>query len=145
MAALFAAPSRYRYREYLMILTPASPVAAQLAETPVAVRLIGMLDRDLVDSLSEAFAALAVGGRRTLIVVVRDLVLLRDEHLERFLGMLDAWSAAGHRILVDGSAAWRKVVRGLGARFEASTPALGRSARRQVIICHSLEKRRGAA
>jgi anti-anti-sigma regulatory factor len=128
-----------------MILTPVLPVPANDIDTPITVRLIGILDRVLIESFTDTFAGLAAGGSRTLIVLVRDLVVMRDDSLNRFLATLDAYRAAGHRVFIDGSPTWRKTVRGMGPHFEPSDPAHGRSARRQVIICHSMDKRSGAA
>jgi len=128
-----------------MILTPVLPVAAKDVDAPVTVRLIGILDRVLIESFTDTFAGLASAGSRKLIVSVRDLVVMRDDSLNRFLATLDAIRAAGHDVYIDGTPTWRKVVRGLSARFEPSSPADGKSARRQVIICHSMEKRSGAA
>jgi anti-anti-sigma regulatory factor len=128
-----------------MILTPVLPVGTNSTDAPVTVRLIGMLDRVLIESFTDTTAGLAAGGSRTLIILVRDLVVMRDDSLDRFLATLDAYRAAGHRVFIDGSPSWRKTLRGLGARFEQSSPTHERSARRQVIICHSMEKRSGAA
>jgi hypothetical protein len=129
-----------------MILTPVFPAAAaDASDTAVTLRLIGTLDRVLIESISDAIAGLTAPGRRTLIVVVRDLVAMRDESLDRFLATLDAFRAAGNRVFIDATPTWRKVVRGREPSFEASTSVEERSSRRQVIICHSLEKRAGAA
>jgi hypothetical protein len=76
---------------------------------------------------------------------VRDLVVMRDESLERFLATLEAYRSAGHRIVIDATPTWRKIVRGRGPIFEQSTALDGLRSRRQLIICHSLDKRAGAA
>jgi hypothetical protein len=128
-----------------MILAPVLPVGANALETPVAVRLIGILDRKLIDSFAEAFGGVAASGKRTLVVLVRDLVAMRGESLDRFLATLDAYRAAGHRVRIAATPAWRKIVRGRGPSFEESSSLEVRNARRQIIICHSTEKRAGAA
>jgi anti-anti-sigma regulatory factor len=125
-----------------MILAPAAPNAC---ETSIRVRPIGVLDRVLVESISDAFAGLTAPGNRTLIVMVRDLVAMGDASLDRFLAMLDAFRTAGNRVLIDATPTWRKMVRGRGPQFEEVTAAKGLGARRQIIICHSSDKRAGAA
>jgi hypothetical protein len=77
--------------------------------------------------------------------LVRDLVAMRDESLDRFLAVLDAYRRAGHRVFINSTPTWRKIVRGRSPRFEDSAIADGRSTRRQLIICHSTDKRAGAA
>jgi hypothetical protein len=128
-----------------MILAPVALMPQQTRETPITIRLIGILDRSLLESFSDAFAGLTAPGRRTLIVLVRDLVVMRDESLERFLTTLERFRAAGNRVCIESTPAWRKIVRGRQTQFEESTSIQGRSARRQVIICHSVDKRIGAA
>jgi hypothetical protein len=107
--------------------------------------LIGILDRVLIESIGDAFAGLTTPGRRTLIVRVRDLVAMRDESLDRFLALLDAYRAAGNRVFIDATPAWRKIVRGRNPRFDESSLAERPGVRRQIIICHSTDRRAGAA
>ena len=128
-----------------MILAPVVPVAERTAEPPVTVRLIGILDRAFLESFADAFAGLTAAGRRTLIVLVRDLVVMHDESLERFLTTLEGFRTAGNTVCIETTPAWRKILRGRSGQFDVSTPVLGRSARRQLIICHSVDKRVGAA
>jgi hypothetical protein len=128
-----------------MILAPVLPAAASALDTPVAVRLIGILDRVLIDSFTDAFANMTSPGKRTLVVLVRDLVAMRDDSLDRFLATLEAYRAAGHRVFIAATPTWRKIVRGRGPCFDESTPVDVKTARRQIIICHSTDKRSGAA
>jgi hypothetical protein len=128
-----------------MILTPVFPAARNACDTPVALRLVGTLDRVLIESITDAVAGLTAPGRRTLIFMVRDLVAMRDESLDRFLATLDAYRAAGNRVFIEATPSWRKIVRGRGPQFDASASADGLNTRRQVIICHSSDKRAGAA
>ena len=128
-----------------MILAPVVSVAGNLIAAPVTLRLIGTLDRVLIESFSDACAGLAAPGGRTLIVNVRDLTVLRDENLDRFFALLQAYEAAGHRVCVDGTPAWRRISTARGASFAASSAVDVRTTRRQVIICHSVDKRAGAA
>jgi hypothetical protein len=128
-----------------MILAPLAPHAPNARDTTVTVRLIGILDRVLIESISDAVAGLTATGRRTFIVLVRDLVAMRDESLDRFLATLDAYRAAGHNVFIDSTPAWRKIVGRRTPQFERSAPVDDRGARRQIIICHSLDRRAGAA
>jgi anti-anti-sigma regulatory factor len=128
-----------------MILAPVPPVAERTLPTPVTIRLIGILDRALLESFADAFSGLTAPGQRTLIVLVRDLSVMNDDSLDRFLATLERFRAAGNTICIDTTPAWRKIMRGRAKQFEASTPMQGRSARRQLIICHSVDKRTGAA
>jgi hypothetical protein len=128
-----------------MILAPVVPAAERTLQTPVTIRLIGILDRALLESFADAFAGLTAPGRRTLIVLLRDLVVMNDGSLDRFLATLERFRAAGNAVCIETTPAWRKLLRGRAARFEESTPVQGRSARRQLIICHSVDKRVGAA
>jgi hypothetical protein len=128
-----------------MILAPVAPVAPMACDAPITIRLIGMLDRVLIESTSDAFAGLTAAGGRTLIVRVRDIIAMRDESLDRFLALLDGYRSAGNRVLIESTPTWRKVVRGLTPQFAESTPAQNLNARRQIIICHSVDKRVGAA
>ncbi len=127
-----------------MILAPVISAAGQTLDTPVTVRLIGILDRVLVESLANACAGLTVSGRRTLVILVRDLEAARDENLDRLLATLQAYRSAGHRVFIEATPAWRKMVRGRGGNIDESTDFDGRASRRQIIICHSSDKR-GAA
>jgi len=128
-----------------MILAPVVPVAERTQQTPVTIRLIGILDRSLLESFADAFAGLTAPGCRTLVVLVRDLVVMHDDGLNRFLATLERFRAAGNTVCIETNPTWRKLLRGRAEQFEASTPAQGRSARRQLIICHSADKRVGAA
>ncbi len=128
-----------------MILAPSVPVVEPTLAPPVTVRLIGILDRSLLESFTDAFTGLTAPGRRKLIVLVRDLVAMNDGCLDRFLATLERFQAAGNAVSIETTPSWRKILRGRGAQFEESTPLYGRSARRQLIICHSVDKRAGAA
>jgi hypothetical protein len=128
-----------------MILAPAVPVAELTGQSPVAIRLIGVLDRALLESFADAFSGLTAPGRRTLIVLLRDLVVIHDDNLDRFLATLDRFRAAGNTVCVETTPTWRKILRGRAEQFDSSTSIQGRSARRQLIICHSADKRAGAA
>ncbi len=128
-----------------MILSPVVSVTRKTVDSPVTVRLIGVLDRVLIESFADACTGLAATGGRTLIVLVRDLAVMRDESLDRFLKILTAYQAAGHRVFINGTPAWRKITAERGAQFQASTESEGQTTRRQVIICHSMDKRAGAA
>lgn len=109
--------------------------------TPVCIRMIGTLDRVLVEAFTDACAGLFSVGRRTLIVSLRDVVALRDENFKRFAATLVAYQKAGHEILLGGSRAALKSLREAGVDIQRSGEDDDRAARRQVIIAYSGERR----
>ncbi len=107
---------------------------------PIAIRLIGVLDRVLIESFSDACAGLAATGRRTFIVALRDLTAMKDESLTRFIATLEALRDGGHDVRISGRPGWRKLFRPAGAAF-ADAGDLGSVARRQIIIAQSSGRR----
>jgi hypothetical protein len=112
---------------------------------PVAVRLIGVLDRVVIDAFGDVCDELIASGRRTLIVSVRDLQASRDVHLSAFCARLEACSAAGFDVRIAGTPIWTKLLQERNLRYRAADPDVQRSARRQTIIAHTAPKRAGAA
>jgi len=121
------------------------PIALpQNARSPVAVRLIGILDRPLVESFADASGGMLVTGPRTLVVNVVDAHAVRDESFRRFVALLEGYRAAGHDVRVHVNAAWRKLLRTHRAFFTEADPDVQRATRRQIIIAQTTEKRAGA-
>ncbi len=120
------------------------PVAVPRTEgAPVAVRMIGILDRPLVESFSDACAGMLVTGPRTLVVNVVDTHAVRDESFRRFVAQLEGFRAAGHDIRLHVHAAWRKLLRAHRAFFTEVDADVHKATRRQVIIAQTTEKRAG--
>jgi hypothetical protein len=105
--------------------------------------MIGILDRPLVESFSDASAGMLVSGPRTLIVNVVDTHAARDESFRRFVAVLESYRAAGHDIRLHLNAAWRKLLRTHRAFFNETDPLVDRATRRQIIIAQTTEKRAG--
>lgn len=108
---------------------------------PVSVRMIGTLDRVLVEAFADACAGLFCVGRRTLIVSIRHVVMMHDENLERFAATLRAYRVAGHEILLDGPASLLKSLREAGVEVVKADGSMDRAIRRQIIIAHSSDRR----
>src|ERR1700761_1306845 len=120
-----------------MILAPIPQAFGSLEAAPIAVRLIGSLDRTLIEAFTESCSGLMVTGRQTLIISLGDVLAMRDDNLRRFIATLDAYQLAGHNIRIDGNATWAKHFREFGVEFAPAGDGAGRT-RRQVIIAHSL-------
>lgn len=120
------------------------PVAIpQTAGSPVAVRMIGILDRPLVESFADASSGMLVTGPRTLVVNVVDTHAVRDESFRRFVALLESYRAAGHDVRLHVNAAWRKLLRTHRAFFTEVDPLVHKATRRQIIIAQTTEKRAG--
>ncbi|MFN2461955.1 MAG: hypothetical protein ABR591_14960 [Candidatus Velthaea sp.] len=128
-----------------MILASVPFVEGSTAGTPIAVRVIGVLDRALVETFTDSCPGLLASGRRTLILFLNDVVAMRDESLRRFVATLEAYRTAGHTVLVAHNPSWSRLFRHCGTQFRP--PAAGDAAgtRRQLIIAQSSERRTGAA
>ena len=120
-----------------MMLAPVAIPDRVASGTPVCVRLIGTLDRALVEGFSDACAGLVSVGRRTLVVSLRDVVALNDENFARFAATLAAYQRVGHEIRLAGSGAWLKSLREAGVAVTKRQDGDARSARRQIIIASS--------
>jgi len=121
------------------------PIAhSEHAVSPVAVRMIGILDRPLVESFADASAGMLVTGPRTLVVNVVDTHAVRDESFRRFVALLEGHRAAGNDVRLQLNAAWRKLLRAHRAFFTEVDADIQRATRRQIIIAQTTEKRVGA-
>lgn len=113
---------------------------AQPAPAPVSVRLIGVLDADLV-------AAVAVAVREhpgaTVLLDVRDVGPLGEGEIRALSGAVAAARAAGCDVRLDASSlAWRRAVKRDLAAQPAIEPALRARVRRTVILAHSGKRKR---
>jgi hypothetical protein len=113
---------------------------AQPAPAPVSLRLIGVLDADLV----AAFAA-AVRDLRgaTVLVDVRDVGPLGEADMRAVTGTIAAARAAGRDVRLDArSLPWRRAAKRELAAQPAIDPALHERVRRTVILAHSTKRER---
>jgi len=120
------------------------PVAVPLTiGSPIAVRLIGMLDRPLIETFADSCAGVLVGGPRTLIVSLTDVQALKDESFRRFVATLESFRAAGHDVRVKLNASWRKLLRENRTFFGEADEELHKATRRQLIIAQTTGKGAG--
>jgi len=126
-----------------MIMAPVPLADGSTVGSPIAVRLIGVLDRTLIEAFTESCAGLMVVGRRTLVVSVRDVLAMRDDSLRRFIATLGAYRAAGHEVRIEGNPTWAKLFREAGVSFPGAAEGDERATRRQIIIAHSLINAKG--
>jgi len=130
--------------EDLPVALATVPVAIpQTIGSPVAVRMIGILDRPLVESFADASSGMLVTGPRTLVVNLVDAHAVRDESFRRFVALLEGYRVAGHDIRLHLNAAWRKLLRTHRAFFSEADPDVHRATRRQIIIAQTTERRAG--
>ena len=108
---------------------------------PVVVRLVGVLDDDLVLETGRTLRAL--GGPRTALVDVRDLTLVGEAEMLALAQTIAAARAAGLDARLDGGLLpWRNVARRVLSRQRPVDEPLRRVVRRTVIIAHSGRRRR---
>ncbi len=116
----------------------------QPVPSPVVVRLIGILDADLV----EAFVAVERGlvGRHgaTVLVDVRDLQLLGEAGLRQMVLAIAAARSAGRDVRLDARGlAWRRALKENRCVQPAVDRQLRSAAGRTVILAHSGKHKRG--
>ena len=127
-----------------MILAPVTSVHGFKPDAPMTFRLIGVLDRVLVESFTDACAGMLVTGPRTLIVSLRETLATRDESLTRFVAMLAAYQIAGHNVMLDINRGWARLLGDSALMFARASDADFRDARRGFILAHSTDRRAGA-
>jgi anti-anti-sigma regulatory factor len=111
--------------------------------SPVVLRLIGVLDAELV----EAFVALERGlvGRRgaTVLVDVRDVQLLGEAEVKGVVGAIKTARAEGRDVRLDGRGlTWRRAVKQQLSAQPLIDAQLRSSAGRTVILAHSGKHKR---
>ncbi|MGB8265093.1 MAG: hypothetical protein WCE44_02100 [Candidatus Velthaea sp.] len=126
-----------------MALASSPAALSRTAGTPIAVRLIGILDRPLIDVFSEWCGAMLAGGPRTLVVKLADVQARRDESFRRFVALLESFRAAGCDIRLNPNASWRRLLRDHRASFSEADLEIQKATRRQLIVANSMEKRVG--
>jgi hypothetical protein len=123
-----------------MMIAPVVQVdGAEISQAqPIAVRLIGVLDRVLIDRFTDACTGLFAAGRATIVVALRDLVPVQRPSIERLITTLKAYRDAGHYVSVTTNPMWRRMLREADATLLESV-GLGLGTRRQIIIAHSVD------
>ena len=119
--------------------------APQLAPcpAPVVIRLIGVLDADLIAAFANVERGLASNGGATVIVNVRDLTPLGERDLSALLGTVGAARKEGRDVRLDAPAfGWRSAIRRDLGTHPAIDEALRAAVRRTIIVAHSGKQRR---
>ncbi len=108
----------------------------------VALRLIGVLDGDLVTAFSALVRGMVGFENATVIVDVRDLELFGENDLVAFAAAVRRARADGRDVRLDArTLAWRRIVKRELPSIPAVDAHLGSDVRRTVILAHSARKR----
>ncbi|MDQ6942932.1 MAG: hypothetical protein M3169_10540 [Candidatus Eremiobacteraeota bacterium] len=109
----------------------------------VALRLIGVLDTDLVMAFTALVRGMVGFENATVIVDVRDLELFGEADLAAFLAAVRRARCEGRDVRLDTrSLAWRRIAKSELPGVPAVDGELGSDVRRTVILAHSVRKRR---
>ncbi len=109
----------------------------------VALRLIGVLDTDLVTAFSALVRGMVGFENATVIVDVRDLELFGEADLAAFVAAVRRARCEGRDVRLDTrSLAWRRIAKGELPSMPAVESSLDSDIRRTVILAHSARKRR---
>ncbi|HEV2642072.1 MAG TPA: hypothetical protein VGT98_05175 [Candidatus Elarobacter sp.] len=109
----------------------------------VALRLIGVLDADLVTAFTALVRGMVGFENATVIVDVRDLELFSEADLAAFVAAVRRARCEGRDVRLDTrSLAWRRIAKSELASMPAVESGLGSDIRRTVILAHSVRKRR---
>jgi anti-anti-sigma regulatory factor len=115
----------------------------QAVPAPVALRLIGVLDTDLVTAFSALVRGMVGFENATVIVDLRDLELFGETDLAAFVAAVRRARCEGRDVRLDTrSLNWRRIVKSELPGVPAVDAELGSDIRRTVILAHSVRKRR---
>ncbi len=115
----------------------------QPVPAPVALRLIGVLDADLVTAFTALVRGMVALEHATVIVDVRDLELFGETDLAAFIASVRKARCEGRDVRLDTrSLAWRRIAKQELPAMPAVDSELGSGVRRTVILAHSVRKRR---
>ena len=115
----------------------------QAIPAPVAMRLIGVLDEDLVEAFAAQERALVGYEAATIIVDVRDLHVLGEAEMRALAGAVRRARAEGRDVRLDArSLPWRRIAKKECSPTPPVDANLRSAVRRTVILAHS-GKRRG--
>ena len=107
---------------------------------PVTLRLIGVLDAELVTSFTGLSDELVQPAGGTLLVDVRDLHVPAEVHMDALVGAIRTARAAGRDVRLDAkSLPWRRLLKAeLSAQPLVDAP-MRAAVRRTVIMAHSIQ------
>ena len=111
---------------------------------PVSLRLIGVLDGDLLEAFRALESRLVGIGGAAVIVDVRDLQVLGEHGMTLLAGAVRDARARGRDVRLDAHGlAWRRIARKMISGQPAIDAELRAAVRRTVIIAHSVKRARG--
>jgi anti-anti-sigma regulatory factor len=106
-------------------------------------RLIGVLDADLVTAFTALVRGMVGFEHATVIVDVRDLELFGETDLAAFITAVRRARCEGRDIRLEArSLPWRRIVKQDLPAMPAVDAETGSAVRRTVILAHSARKRR---
>jgi anti-anti-sigma regulatory factor len=109
----------------------------------VALRLIGVLDADLVTAFTALVRGMVGFENATVIVDVRDLELFGETDLAAFVAEVRRIRCDGRDVRLDArSLQWRRIAKVELPGMPAADAGLPCDIRRTVILAHSVRKRR---
>jgi anti-anti-sigma regulatory factor len=109
----------------------------------VVLRLIGVLDTELVEAFTALVRGLVGFENATIIIDVRDLDLFGEADLAAFVAAIRRARCEGRDVRLDARRLpWRRIVKQALPTMPAVDAELGYDVRRTVILAHSARKRR---
>jgi anti-anti-sigma regulatory factor len=116
---------------------------AQAVPVPVALRVIGVLDSDLVTAFTALVRGMVGFEHATVIVDLRDLELFGETDLAAFVAAVRRARCEGRDVRLDTrSLAWRRIAKAELPGMPAVDTEARSDIRRTVILAHSARKRR---
>ena len=119
--------------------------APQLAPfpAPVVIRLIGVLDSDLIAAFATVERSVASAGGGTVVVDVRDLSPLGERDLSALLRTVGDARSEGRDLRLDAPAfGWRQAIRRELGSVPMADQAVKAAVRRTIVVAHSGKQRR---
>jgi len=111
--------------------------------TPVVVRLIGVLDADLVAAFGALERGLVGTQGGTIVLDVRDIQVLGESQMNALAGIVAAARAEGRDVRLDArSLHWKRAVKKELSAQPAIDRQLRSAVRRTVIVAHSTRPKR---
>ncbi len=112
-------------------------------QPPITLRLIGVLDTDLIDAFTNVERGLVAAKNSTVLVDVRDLSMLGERDVIRLTGVIAQARLEGRDVRLDArTLPWRRAVKRHLSMQPAVDPGVRGAVRRTVIIAHSGKQKR---
>jgi hypothetical protein len=115
----------------------------EFVSAPVVVRLIGVLDADLVAAFGILERGLAAAAGRTVLIDVRDLHLVGETEMDALAGVVAGARQQGRDVRLDARGLhWKRVAKKNLSGQPGVDAKLRSGARRTVILAHSVRTKR---